>query len=947
MPAKRLRWSVSKNKGLIISRAVVVSDSSFIGFHASRELLTQGLAVYYIKDLAQKDSQLISLKREFSHFQIIKPQDLPADFDYLFQIKAVSLEGDFSLIKGLSLAEDKGAKFLFSTVFKDKFPLASLADLTRKKNVNWRLVHFNFLYGSSWEENFLLEQMFSQIKQGRILVSGTGEEKVYPLFIDDFVQGLMRAMFSQDSKGRVYRLTGLQETKLLDFAWQIKRVAGKDWEVVFVKKKEVKTWTIGSLLLERIKKNWGQLVYRPKFNLDEGIRKTLEGTFSSTRKKTKKGKDFIKKFFSKISFIRSLKKDKKTKTTSQKRNLVGKILFCLFPLFFLLISCSPLFVFATFSLNGYKKIAEVEKAIKSGQLEGLAKEAASAKRNFLLSRQILWKFAAPFSFVGLKQKVNQTERLMNLSINLSEALENVIQAGEEGQALKKIVFEREIDDPKARLEKMLVILAEIDKKLAFSQIQIGGLEELDLPFFTKLKSRIEQFENQLPSFRQKIKFARKFLSLSSRFLAFDDRRTYLLLLQNNMELRPTGGFIGSYGLLTFEKGRFLDLVVEDIYSADGQLKGHVEPPKPLKEYLGQGSWYLRDSNFSPDFPTSAKQAEWFLEKETGQKVDGVIAINLNFVKNLLEVVGPVRLPEYDEEITADNLFERAEYHAEIDFFPGSTQKKSFLASLATFLFEKMKDFKPSTNLELSMKLEENLKAKDVIFSFHDQVLQSKIRFLGWNGEVKQVNFGKTSQFKGPGLIDYFMVVDANVGVNKTNYFLTRRLDLETTILKEGEIVNRATLIYHNASPSQTWPGGTYKNYLRILLPRDVEKVTIKQGNLKEKNLKTVDSSKIDKAEEFDKKIFGFLLEVPPLEEKKVTITYQREEKLLLNKELIDYVFYVQKQPGTKNDPLDLKVNFPVFLKPIKIMPEASWKSQQVVFKQELDEDKLFAVEFSR
>ena len=68
-----------------------------------------------------------------------------------------------------------------------------------------------------------------------------------------------------------------------------------------------------------------------------------------------------------------------------------------------------------------------------------------------------------------------------------------------------------------------------------------------------------------------------------------------------MELRPTGGFIGSYAIMTFDKGRLAEIVVNDVYTADGQLKGHVDPPEPIRKYLGEGGWFLRDSNWDPDF----------------------------------------------------------------------------------------------------------------------------------------------------------------------------------------------------------------------------------------------------------------------------------------------------------------------------------------------------------
>ena len=92
---------------------------------------------------------------------------------------------------------------------------------------------------------------------------------------------------------------------------------------------------------------------------------------------------------------------------------------------------------------------------------------------------------------------------------------------------------------------------------------------------------------EMPKVREKIEIARDLLPILPQVLGVKEKKSYLFLLQNNMELRATGGFIGSYALAIFENGRLLDFQVEDVYTADGQLKGHVEPPEPIKKYLGE------------------------------------------------------------------------------------------------------------------------------------------------------------------------------------------------------------------------------------------------------------------------------------------------------------------------------------------------------------------------
>ena len=152
-------------------------------------------------------------------------------------------------------------------------------------------------------------------------------------------------------------------------------------------------------------------------------------------------------------------------------------------------------------------------------------------------------------------------------------------------------------------------------------------------------------------------------------LGFEGKRQYLILFQNNMEIRPGGGFIGSYGLAQLENGKLVSFKVHDVYDADGKLTAHIDPPFGLRRYLGSSHLYLRDSNFGIDFVEDGKQAARLLQWETGEKVDGVLAVDTTFLRKLLMVMGKVTVPDYNETVTAENFYLITQAHAEKDFFP--------------------------------------------------------------------------------------------------------------------------------------------------------------------------------------------------------------------------------------------------------------------------------------
>ncbi len=124
------------------------------------------------------------------------------------------------------------------------------------------------------------------------------------------------------------------------------------------------------------------------------------------------------------------------------------------------------------------------------------------------------------------------------------------------------------------------------------------------------------------------------------------QRTYLVLLQNNYELRPGGGFLGQYAIVKVKDGQVLSTFVEDANLLDQRILVKITPPYPLTRKLQLKRWKMRDSNFSPDFPTNAAKAEYFYRLAGGgQKFDGVIAINANVLDHALAITGPITPPD--------------------------------------------------------------------------------------------------------------------------------------------------------------------------------------------------------------------------------------------------------------------------------------------------------------
>jgi hypothetical protein len=405
--------------------------------------------------------------------------------------------------------------------------------------------------------------------------------------------------------------------------------------------------------------------------------------------------------------------------------------------------------------------------------------------------------------------------------------------------------------------------------------------------------QVRSLRNQLGEWRAKIKLGVEGLPVFTDLVGVDgERKTYLVLLQNEMELRPTGGFIGSYGILTFEGGKFVDFRVQDIYAADGQIQGYVEPPSAIKKYLvGPDAWKMRDSNWQPYFVAASKDVRWFYEKATGLKVDGVVALTLSSVERVLGAVGEVEVSDYGVKVNKDNLYEQAQFFAEKNFFPGSYQKQSFLGKLASSLFEELKTAKGQDREKIVSSLLDSLVSRDIQMALNEQKSASILAALGWDGGLVSGKCGEENC-----VADYLMLNEANLGVNKANYFVKRKISMVPKLM-DNTLERTVSMELENTAKNSNWPAGDYKDYLRLYFPWDVEiEDILVQDPEKPNNQLRYTSQDYNVAKYGDKKELGFLVEVPVMGKRVVKVTYKSNIKINpgIN---FSYLLYWQRQSG--------------------------------------------------
>lgn len=317
-----------------------------------------------------------------------------------------------------------------------------------------------------------------------------------------------------------------------------------------------------------------------------------------------------------------------------------------------------------------------------------------------------------------------------------------------------------------------------------------------------------------------------YIRLGAALLGFDHPKEYLVLFQNNMELRATGGFLGSYGRIRITRGIIELEKIEDIYTPDGQIEGHVDAPWPIQAAFGQGWFRLRDSNWDPDFPTSAKTIQWFFEQGKEEKADGFIAVNLSFLEAILKITGPLYVVDEPEHITADNFYKKTQSAVEQNFFPGSVQKKTFLSKLGTSLVLHLKELPLQKKIQIPFLLFDLAQKKEILLYANDNRTQSLIEAVKFDGGLRDIrNSG----------INYLALFESNLGANKANCCIKRQVSLNLS-KKDQEILHELRLHYENTNPAtlkqppQYW-GGAYVNFLRIAMPLHANLISIRVGDV--------------------------------------------------------------------------------------------------------------------
>jgi len=382
------------------------------------------------------------------------------------------------------------------------------------------------------------------------------------------------------------------------------------------------------------------------------------------------------------------------------------------------------------------------------------------------------------------------------------------------------------------------------------------------PLLTQVKQTMSSVEKSMPDVKE-------LLTVLPEVLGDPTRKTYLILFQNDKELRSTGGFLTAYALMTLEGGKIVNVQSDDMYKLDDMIAEKVPPTPVLAQYLKVEEFFIRDSNLSPDFYENCQKFEWFLTKASGfPRIDGIIGIDTYLVRDILEVLGPVKLAGYEEEFSSENVVYQLELYANL-LGQYIVDRKDLLGVLMDAMMDKAfhaprQQWKPLFETGLKLVAE-----KHILLYLHDQRAQVLAEKYNYAGRLKE--------FEG----DYLHINDTNFAGAKANLYIEETVTQDYKVAKDGTVTKTVRIDLNNPEPHDGWLNGTYYDWMRIYVP---------QGS------KLSDSSgwrEVRVSEDLGKTVFETYTYCYPQNSNSVSVTYELPFKVQKGLQTL-----VQKQPGT-------------------------------------------------
>jgi hypothetical protein len=394
-----------------------------------------------------------------------------------------------------------------------------------------------------------------------------------------------------------------------------------------------------------------------------------------------------------------------------------------------------------------------------------------------------------------------------------------------------------------------------------------------------------------------------------------DKR-YLVLFQNDKELRSTGGFITAYAQFRMVKGKPILEKADDIYALDASLKKKFAAPREILTFhKGVYNLNIRDSNLSPDFKESMQQfMEMYNQTSGKEKIDGVIAVDTHVLVKMLEVLGPINV--YGREFSAvidkrcdcpKAVYELEDYSTRPVGYVREA-RKDIIGVLLQQILRMALGVSPSKYWgNLFQVLIDEINQKHVLAYFLDTTTQKAAEDFNLAGRIMTASESaailKYEEGKG---WDYLHINNSNMAGAKSNMFVSSKVTKDTAI-EGNKLTTKLTIDYKNPYPGSDCgleSGGLclnapLRNWVRVYVPAG-STLAESKGAISPKDGK---AASMETYQSLGKTMFEGFLIVNPMGTAKLELTYTSPVAVSGQ-----YKLLIQKQAGTDGEEYILKVN---------------------------------------
>jgi len=539
--------------------------------------------------------------------------------------------------------------------------------------------------------------------------------------------------------------------------------------------------------------------------------------------------------------------------------------------------------------NGKSSLEKAVSNFKQQKYSDIKGEAESAITDFGNAEDSLVKikkntFANKFNPISASiadlEYLTKTAEVLSKSLLRSSSILTEIDTATSGRFQGSFSQLSDLDR-QAILSIIYQAAPELNGLKANLQLSLDNIDKIHrIGILLPVNKQITDLKDQLQLAKDAMDKLVPLVQLLPALTGYPQESNFLVILQNNDELRPTGGFIGTYGLMTIKNAKPDNIVTEDVYHLDMPCidKLTMTPPAPISKYMGVTYWWLRDANWSPDFPTSAQQIETMFLAESNcagrlnTQPTAIIAINPNLISDLLKLVGPITVEgtTYD----SSNFQPLLQYTVEVAYQEKditSWNRKNVINSVVSELEKRLINLPSHQWPEVFGILQNNITKKNLQIYFANESYQKVATELGITGAVKN-----TAQ-------DYLMVIDANLAAFKSDSVIEKKISYSVSNSAEG-LISRVTLNYqHNGGFD--WRTTRYRSYTRIYAPYGSR--LISGGDLTDFSI-TDDQA-------LNKTVFGFFWTIEPGQAKSTDISYRLPKNITPE----TYELYFQKQSGSR------------------------------------------------